>query len=168
MSTLFLEQAQIVEAFPAADLSAAAQTGDWVSLSNYRHIAVVFHSEPGTAGDDPTITIQQAQDNAAAGAKALNFTTLYSKQAATNLAGTGQWTKVTQAASNTYDNNTSAEQDLIWVVEFDAEDLDFENGFEHLNISVNDVGTTAQLGYAYYVLTQPGIETKPESMISAL
>ena len=90
MTTLFLEQAQIVEAFPAADLSAAASTGDWVSLRNYRHVAVVFHSEPGTAADDPTITIQQATDNAASGAKSLTFTTLYSKQAATSLASTAQ------------------------------------------------------------------------------
>jgi len=163
-----LEQLQIVEGFMPVDLQDGANTGDYVSLANYKHVAVVFMSTVGTAGDDPTLTIVQATDVAAGGAKALNFTTIYRKQAAASLASTGAWTKTTQTAANTYTNVTAAEQDLIWVVEFDADELDVDNGFCCIMASVADVGGNAQLGTMFYLLSEPRYAAAPESMLSAL
>jgi len=163
-----LENAQIVEGFPPRDLSSGANTGDWVSLKNYKHITILFGSGVGTAGDDPTLTIQQAQDVAGTGAKALNFTTIYRKQAATSLAAVGQWTKATQALANSYTDSDAAEQDALWAVEFDADQLDVDGGFDCVQASVADVGVNAQPGFLLYILTEPRYPSAPESMLSAI
>jgi hypothetical protein len=155
----------MVEGFPAVDLSSGANTGDWVNVKNASRVAVVFVSGVGTAGDDPTLTIQQAKDNSGTGAKALNFATVFRKQAATNLSSTTSWTETTQSAANTYTNATAAEQSLIWWVEFAAEDLDVANGFDHIRATVADVGTNAQPGYLMY-LVEPMYPNDPDNVIT--
>lgn len=171
MASKLLERLTIVEAFPPVDLqtgTAGLRTGDWVNLKNYREVAVCFASGLGTAGDDPTITIEQASSATGTGAKALNFTTIYRKQAATNLAAVASWTKTTQSAGNTYTNDTSAEEDCLWVVEFDAADLDVAGGFTFVRVSVNDVGGNAQSGYAFYVLGEGRHETAAVNLPTAI
>lgn len=164
----FLEKNNIVEGFLPVDLSGGANTGDWVSLKNYGHVSIVFMSAIGTAGDDPTLTVLQATAVAGTGSKALNFTEIFTKQAATSLASTGTWTRVTQAAANTYTEATAAEQDLIWVVEIDADMLDVDNGFDCVSATVADVGNNAQLGYLYYILSEPRYPQAAASMLSAI
>lgn len=163
-----LERVQIVEGFKAVDLQAAANNGDYVSLENYGGVLILFHSAVGTAGDDPTLTVQQAQDVAGAGVKALNFTRIDRKQAATDLSGTGQWTKTTQAAANTYTEATAAEQDLLWAVDIQADELDVDNGFDCVRATVADIGANAQLGMLLYLLYDPRYPTAPENMLSAI
>ncbi|MBI2834766.1 MAG: hypothetical protein HYX76_10125 [Acidobacteria bacterium] len=164
----FLEGHNIVEGFPAVDLQTGANNGDYVSLKQYGHVAVVFASGIGTAGDDPTLTLQQATSVAGGSAKALNFTTMFRKQAATSLAAVGAWTKTTQAAANSYTNATAAEEALIWVVEVDAADLDVVSGFDCLRATVADVGGNAQPGYLFYVLSEPRYAATPADMPSAI
>jgi len=171
MGRLFLEQHQIVEGFPTVDLSTGANTGDWVSLADYGHVAIIFTSGVGTAGDDATLTVLQASDNAGTGSKALNINTskVFKKQAATSLASVGQWSDASgDASSNTLTNATAAEQSLIWVVEFDANELDVANNFTHVSCTVADVGTNAQPGSLMYVLSEPRTERAAASMASAL
>ena len=158
----------IIEGFAPVDLQTAANNGDYVSLANAGHVAVVFQSGLGTAGDDPTLTIQQASDNAGTGAKALNFTTIYRKQAATSLAATSAWTKTTQTAANTYTNATSAEQDALWVVEFDADQLDVDGGFDYIRATVADIGANPQPGVLLYILSELRHKTLPADVVSAL
>lgn len=155
----------IVEGFPPVDLQTGANNGDFISLKNALRAAVVFVSGLGTAGQDPTLTLEQASAVAGGDAKALNFTTIYRKQAATSLAAVSAWTKTTQAAANTYTNGTAAEQDLIWVVEIDPNDLDVANAFDCIRATVADVGGAAQPGYLFY-LVQPKTATAPADVPS--
>mgnify|MGYP003134672610 CR=1 FL=1 len=157
----------IIEGVPTVDLQTAANNGDYISLKNADRVMIVFTSGVGTAGDDPTITVQQATTNAGGSVKALNFTTIFRKQAATSLAAVTAWTETTQAAANTYTNATSAEQSLIWVIEFAAEDLDVDNGFDHIRATVADVGTNAQPGSLQYIV-RPMFQNDPENMVSVL
>ena len=151
---LFLERNQIASVGLPVDLSVASGsvvTGDWINVSYCHRFAVLFHKNIGTAGDDPTLTIQQATDSAGTGAKALNFTKIYRRETATagglkTAAGLGQWTITTQTAANTYTNLTSAESELMWVVDFQDAMLDVDGGFKFVNATVADVGTNAQLG----------------------
>lgn len=169
--TLTLEKMQIVEGFPPVDLSAAANNGDWVSLKNYKHIAIVFASGVGTAGDDPVLTILQAQDVSGTGSKALNINTnkVFKKQAATSLAGTGQWSSASaNVSTNTLTNDTAAEQALLWVVEFDSDELDADNGFDCVRATVADVGSNAQPGYLFYLLSEPRYGSAVTGMQSAI
>lgn len=153
-NALFVEQANIVPAFVPVNLSAAANNGDYVSMKNYGRCVIVFFAGAGTAGDDPTLTVQQATAVAGTSAKALNFTRIDTKQGA-DLAAVGVFTTVTQAAGNTYTDATSAEVQKLWVIEIKAEDLDTANGFDCINASVADAdpdGTNAQLGCILYIL----------------
>lgn len=147
----FCQNFTIAEGFLPVDMQTAANNGDWFSMKQYNHLAIVFFGAVGTAGDDPTLTVTQATDVAGTGAKALNFTDVMVKQAATNLQGTGQFTHVTQTAANTYTSATAAEQALIWVVEVDAADLDVDNNFFFVRGAVADVGGNPQLGCMLYI-----------------
>jgi hypothetical protein len=148
-----IEEMNLVSGFLPVDMSAGANAGDWVSLKGYGSVAVVFFKNAGTAADDPTVTIEQAQAVAGTNNKALNFTTIHTKQD-TVLTAVTVWTKVTQAAANTYTDATSAEDAAIWVVEFDAADLDVAGGFDCIQASVGDVGNNAQVGCILYILSK--------------
>jgi len=153
----FLESNQLAAGFLPVDLQTATaglRTGDWVSLKQYNHVVIVLYKDQGTAGDDVTLTVQQATSSAGGSAKSLNFTTLHSKLA-TDLLTVEQWTKSTQAAASTYTTDDSGDNELLWVVEFDADELDVNGGFLFVRASVNDVGSNAQLGCLFYILTEP-------------
>ena len=153
MQGTILEKTNFVSGFVPVDMSAGANTGDYVNVKNYERFGVLLFKAAGTAGDDPTLTITQATDNTGAGAKALTFTTVHTKQG--TLTSVGTWTEVTQSAANTYTDATSAEVQAVWFVEFQAEDLDVNNDFDHIRASVGDIGTNAQVGAMLYVLSEP-------------
>tara|TARA_R110002020_G_scaffold29444_2_gene92830 strand:- start:4367 stop:4879 length:513 start_codon:yes stop_codon:yes gene_type:complete len=164
-----LESVMIVSLIRPVDLQDGANNGDYVSLKNYKHVAIFFHSAIGTAGDDPTINLNQATDVSGTSAKSLSvIDTIYVKQAATSLASTGTFSKVTQSAAATYTEATSAEEEAMWVVEIDADELDVDNGFDCVQLTVADVGSNAQLGAAYAFLTEPRFPAAAENMLSAI
>ena len=170
----FLERFDIVEGFPAVDLSTGANTGDYVFCGHALRVVIKFVSGIGTAGDDPTLTVQQATSNAGGGVKALNVPSTASlktwkKQAATSLAGTPQWSDASgDASTNTLTNATAAEQALIWTVEIvPIEDMDVANGFDYLRATVADVGANAQPGYLSYIV-EKAYPTQPSAQPSNL
>ncbi len=171
MSTLAKYLGGIIDIVPAirpVDLQ-TAQEGDYVSLKNWRRCIVLFHSAIGTAGDDPTITFQQADTNAGGNVKVLTVVdTIYRKQAATNLLAVGTWTKTTQTAASTYTQEDAAEQEALWAIEIRADLLDVANGFDHIRANIGDVGTNAQLGAMYYILCDPTYGNAPENVLSPL
>ena len=151
------EHFNIAEGFLPVNLATAANDGDWVSMKNYSELHIVFFGAPGAAAEPATITVEQASAVAGTGAKALNFTTAYKKQAATNLQTTAAWTKITQAAANTLALGSGADGDkaAIVVITIHAEDLDTEGGFDCVRGRVADVGVTSQLGAMLYILGAP-------------
>ena len=155
----------IVEGFPTVDLQTADNNGDWLNLKNAEGVLIVFRSGVGTNGADPTLTLAQATAAAGTGDKALNFTTIYRKQAATSLAAVTAWTETTQTAASTYTNTDAAEQDLIWCVWVDAADLDVAGGFDHVRATVADIGGSAQPGDLLYIVI-PKYRNNPENAVS--
>jgi hypothetical protein len=166
MGTPFVQNSQIVSGFIPVDMQTGANTGDWVSVENFNHLSIVLFKGAGTAGDDPTLTVLQATDNAGTSSKALNFTRIYTKQG--TLTGIANFTLTTQSAANTYTDATSAEVTAIWVVEFDADDLDVSSGFDHIQASVADVGSNAQLGCCLYLATEPRFAASVANATSAI
>jgi hypothetical protein len=169
MNQLLVEKAQIAQGFLPVAMNAGAPVVDWVSLKEYGRCSVVFFKAVGTAGDDPTITLLQAQDVSGTGSKALTINRVDKKQAATNLLAVGQFTTSTPAApathdtftANTWTNSDLAEQAAIVVIEVKAEDLDVNNGFDCVTITIADVGTNAQLGCALFLMHEPRDQTVP-------
>jgi hypothetical protein len=165
LNNLFVEEAQIVMAIVPVDSQSGANTGDYVSLKNYERCTIVIIKAAGVAGDDPVITVTQAQDVSGTGVKALQITRVDSKVGAQT--GIGVFTKNTQAAADTYTDTVSGEAQAIMVVEFKAEDLDVNNGFDCLKVAVPDTGSGgAQLLTALYILR--GGKFNPASGTSAI
>lgn len=166
-NSLLLEQLQIAWGFGPIGIG-SSRTGDVVSFKNYRRIGVLLIKSAGPDGDDPTLTILQGTDVAFATNKALTFTTIYKKEDLTQLSDVGQWTKVTQAAANTYTHTDAGQSVAMWWVEFKAEDLDTNNGYDCLQASVADAGTATQLATLLYFGGDPVVATAPESMPSMI
>lgn len=153
MTSKFLEGNQLVAAIIPVDLGAAANDGDWFSMKNFRKALAVLFKAAGTAGQDPVFTLRQATDNTGSGAKALTFTTIYKKVGTQT--GIAAFTKVTQAAANTYTDDVSAEAQAIMAVEILAEELDVANGFTHIQLQIPDIGAAAQIGCGFYIGLEP-------------
>ncbi len=157
----------IVPAIVPLDLQ-TARTGDWVSLKNAQGVAIVFFKAAGTAGDDPTLTVQQATDVAGTSAKNLSTITAVHKKQGT-LTSVGTWTTSTQSAAATYvGDGTSAEEQAVYVIEIEADELDVDNGFDCINVACSDVGTNAQLGAALYILYGLRYASAPANLPSAI
>lgn len=155
MLRLLPEEGQYVQGFAPVDMSAGVNAGDWVGMEDHRSLDVVLVTAVGTAGQDPVLTLLQAQDAAGTGSKALALSTYYKKQGATALSGVGAFTKATATTPGTFggaDEASSAENQTLWVIPVQATDLDLANGFTHVSASVADVGAAAQLGMLLYVL----------------
>lgn len=152
MNQHILEKIDIVSGIVPLSIG-TARVGDIVSMKNWGRCAVVFFGAAGTAGDDPTLTIEQCSNVAGSNAKAVNFTRVDTKQGTLDAVGT--WTEVAQSAGNTYTNLTSAENQKIWVVDIKAEDLDVDNGYDCIRASVGDAGTANQLAALLYILHEP-------------
>ena len=153
------ETTQVVAGFVPIDMQAGANDGDWVSLKKFRSCTILFFKAAGTAPDDPTLLVEQAENVAGLNAKGLDFTDIFVKQG--TLSSIGQFTRVTQTASNTYTEGTAAEKELIWIITLDVVELDINNGFSTLRARVADTGGNAQLGAILYLLTEPRVAKEP-------
>ena len=146
---------------------ATARTGDVVSLKNSSGITIVIFKGAGTDGDDQTFTFLQGTDVAFGTSKALNVTTYYEKEG--TLTSVGAWTKVTQAAANTVaPGDPTAQSQAVYVFEFNAEDLDRNNGYDCIRVENDGAGSNAQLGCALYLLHGLGYPSAPEDLPSAI
>jgi len=153
MNQTLVEKMQIVPAIMPVALATGANTGDFVCMKNYGRCAIVFLAGVGAASQDPTITVLQAQSNGGS-TKALNFTRVDVKQASA-LTSVGTFTTIAQSAANTYTEATAGEKQKLWVVDIKAEDLDIDNGYDWVQLTIADVGTASQLGCALYLLHEP-------------
>lgn len=160
-NTDLMEHINIVTAFaPGTDINTDAD-GDWVSLKGYAGCLVCFHKAAGTAGDDPSIKLQQATAVAGTSAKALNFNHIYHKIGATALTAIGTHTKVELTTAtddldlvsvNGTDLLTDVGETLI-VVNVRASDLDVDDGFDCIRLQIEgDDLSNATLAAAWYIL----------------
>lgn len=147
----FLEQGDIVSAFVPVDMQTGANNGTWINLANYNRVVCVLFKGIGTAGQDPVFTMKQAKTVAGGSSKDLTFTRVRSKVGATAVNAIANWTLTTQAAAATA-TVTDAAGEAILAVEFRAADLDVQNGFSFVQMSIPDTGGNAQLGAAFYLL----------------
>jgi hypothetical protein len=152
------------------DLSSAAVTGKRVALKGASAVTFLVIKGAGTAGDDPTITLQQ--HTAASGGTSSNLVAIdhyYLKDAAT-LAGTEQWAEVTQTLAATIADpggaGTSAEHQQILAIPVTATAL--SDGYTHVSLNVADVGTNAQLGAVLYVLHDLTAQRAPDALAATL
>lgn len=147
----FFEGNQVVAVIPPVDLSLGANTGTWVNVRHFNRVVVLFVKNAGTAGQDPTVTLLQAKDNAGTGSKAIKFTDVQKKVGAH--ASTAQFTKVVQAEANSYAAVGDAASAGMYGIEIIP--AMFDDGFDHLQVQIPDVGAAAQVGTVLVLLLEP-------------
>lgn len=147
----FFERFQVASGFVPVDLTGGPTVTDWVSLKDFHSLTILFYGAIGTAGQDPTFTVSQATNVSAAGSKALNFETIYQKIGATSLTAVNLFTKVTQAAANTYVDATTAENEKIIGIYITSDMLDVAGGFDCVSVSIADLAA-AQLAACIFIL----------------
>lgn len=152
MNRHILEKVDIVSGIVPINIG-SARTGDTISMKNWGRCAIVFFKAAGSASEDPTITVEQAINITPSSAKALTFTRIDTKQG--TLTSVGTWTTTTQSAAGTYTNTTASENEAIWVVDIKAEDLDVDNGFDCLRVTIADAGSANQIAAVLYILHEP-------------
>jgi hypothetical protein len=149
--------------FAPVDLQTATNTGKRIHLKNAAGITFIVFKAAGTAGDDPVVSLQQ--HTAASSGSSANLAVIdhyYLKDGAT-LAGTEQWTMITQSVSQTITDpggaGTSAEHQQILVIEVSANSL--SDTYEWVSLNVADTGSNAQLGCCLYILHDLEIQRAP-------
>lgn len=149
-----LDWLNIHPAILPVDSQSGASSGLVVSLKGYSGCLVVLEKMAGVAGDDPVVTITQAQAIAGTGEKALQISKVRQKLHATTVPGV--FTEVSQAAADTYVDATSAEKAGVITVDVKATDLDIDNGFDCIRLAIPDTGAGgAQRISAFYLLYGP-------------
>lgn len=167
MGQEFLGRFDIVEMLPPYDSQSGAQTADRIHLRNAKHLTLVYHKAAGVAGDDPTVTLLQANAVTGGTTKALTFTKIYRKEAV-GLTAVTNWTKTTQAAANTYTNATSAESNAVWVIEIDPASLDQAGGFEWVTVTIADTGSAGTQPNSMLAIIEQKYVTDPTVTPSAI
>lgn len=150
------------------DSQTAAMTGKRVSLRNAGGCTIVVFKAAGTANDDPVLDLQQ--HTASSGGTTADLDIIdhyYIKQEAT-LDGDETWTRVTQtAASEVTLNSTSAETQMIVVIEVDARSL--SDGYDYISLDIGDTGAAgAQLISCLYLLRDLAVQRTPANLVAPL
>jgi hypothetical protein len=161
-NALLVEAAKVVKAFGPVDTTGAGQDGAWVSLKDYRRLAVVL-STGAWAGGNAAVTLEQAQDAAGTGAKALAFDKYVE---VFNNASTPKDAASEVAVSNNTYNLTGANK--VHVIEVRTGDLDINNGFKFVRVRTASPGANADLIAAHYLLYKGGHVAKPANLPSVL
>lgn len=155
----------VVQAIVPVDLETASNVSDIISLKNSHGVAVVVSKAVGSGTDDLVLTFEQCQDVAGTGAKNLAVVTEYYKKAAAAITGVGAWTRVTQAASQTVTLTGSATLQGLYVFEIQADQLDANNGFDCLRVTIADPGSAgAELGAMLFVLYDLANDAAPANL----
>ena len=146
LNAALAEQAKIVVGCAPAALATTAGDGDYVSMKNYRRLTILIPVLNATTVTGGAVTLLQAQDVAATGAKALAMTRMWAN---TDAAASDALTK-TAVVSDTFTTSTTNSKILLYVVEVLAEDLDVANGFDCVRVDVASMANA--VGAAIYIL----------------
>ena len=144
----FFESAYIREAFSLVDMNTAGNNGAWVSMGDYRRMAVLLVKAAGTANDDPNFQLEQAQDGSGTGGKLLTIRKVWD-----NLGDADGGYTETDVNADEYIDTSSGEQAGVMGTEVLQSDLD--DGFTHIRLRIDDDFAASQFGVGLYIGLHP-------------
>lgn len=151
-----------------ADFHSAGFTGKRVYMSQVDSVDIVVIKGAGTAGDDPTFTLQAAAAASGGSPSSLAIISSYSLKDATALAGTEKWTTKTQSAAATIVDpggaGTSAEHQQLCVIHVRGEDMPVGKPYLGLNIAST---ANAQIAAVLYIV-RPQTKEAPADLPAPL
>jgi hypothetical protein len=142
----------IGSAFTPVDFNTSdAATGHRVHLREYESIAFVLYKGAGTAGADPVVTVQEHDAASSGNSQDLAVITEFYKKEEATLDGDEVWVRTAQTAAATANMGlTSAEQEGIYVLEFEAAQL--SAGFQWISCNIAATVANAQLVSGLYIV----------------
>lgn len=142
-----------------ANYTGSATTSDVISLKNYHRVAIKIYTYDW-AGGTAAVTLKQATDVAATGAKALSFSYQY-----TNVSGSDDRLTQTAVTSNTF--NLSA-ANKTHIIEIMGEDLDRANGFDCIRVDIASPGANNDFYSVHFTCYEPRYGSTAASLPSAI
>ena len=156
------------------DLNTTGATGKRVKLRDTQSLTVVC-IVPATGGvEDLTFDIQQATASTGGTSNDMDATNgatgidHYYIKAATTLAGTETWTKVTQTVASevVVVGATYGASQCIVAIEISGTQL--ADGFSYVSVNSPDPGSTARVCSVLYLLHDLAVQRKPANLAAAL
>lgn len=143
---LLVENLHIVQAVPPA--ASVAGTEDYVSLKGWDHVTCIIQVDNATSVTGATVTLLQAPVVAGTSEKPLSFSHVYAN------ADTGASDTLTKTAvtSDTFDTATTANKNLLYVIEVPAASLDVANSFDCFRVDLT--GNANCVISASYILSR--------------
>ena len=133
----------------AVDLATAGLTSlPYVNMTGYFQCNFVFLKKAGGSGQDPVISMQQAQAAAGTGVKALTFENIFTRTSASSIGAGGVEvdTHVTQVAASTWTAAIGNHEAIIQIPVFASWlDRNASTPYAWVRPSVSDPGATAQV-----------------------
>jgi hypothetical protein len=148
----------VVGSFPQA---ATSIESDYISLKGYGGVSIILMLDVSSATDDGAVTLTQATNVSAGSAKSLPFDWQYA-----NLdTETSDALTKTAVTSNTF-NAGGVTKSCLYVIEIKAEQLDVDNGFDCLKVSL----ATVTNGYSaiLFLLHTPRFIAQDADHVSAI
>ena len=142
MKNFLLNTSKPLWACTPKNYTGAAATAKYVSLKNYGQMTIVIQVGAWAAGT-AAVTLLQATDVSATGAKALAFTEMYSDET------TGGTLVKNTVTGDTFNLDTA---NKIYVIQVDAAQLDASNGFDCLTVAIASPGANADYYGVTYIL----------------
>jgi hypothetical protein len=138
-------------AWAPVDTQSGAITGKRIFIGDCGGITFLVNKAAGTANDDPVFTVKQYTAYTGGTTADLAVVTYWYAKQETTLDNDEAWTKTTQAAGATVTGNgTSAESQMLIVIEVDAAQL--TDGYAWVGLDLADTGSAgAQLASAVYI-----------------
>lgn len=150
-----------VHAFKEATPSTS--TGSYVSLKGYDHVTILISYKNATTVTGSAITLNQATTVAAAGAKALAFTTMF----AVVDDSTSVLAVQTAVSANTFTTDATNSKNGWYVIEVDASTLDTANAYDCLQVAMA-TGTATTIGVWYLMGVSPRYAGGYDSLMNPL
>lgn len=138
------------------DITGAGLDGDWVHVKDARALLILLLTG-AWAGGTSAVTLEQATDNAGAGAKALAFTERFEK---TGYGATSPWVR-SAVTANTFD---LAAANKVVAIEIDAAELDVNADFCYVRARAATPGANADLLAMAYLFGDSRYQSAPETL----
>ncbi len=165
------DRIQFAVGFIHADLAAAAQVGDWVSLARFDRVHILLITSIGIATEDPQIHVEEADDVAGTSAANLAVITKGDMKQGVDLTDSTDlevqlFTRATQAASHLFPSGANiahGEEQSITLVTIEKSQLTV--GATAIRAKFADVGATEQRATLLYLLEGPSELVMPTAII---
>ncbi len=127
----------------------SSSTPDYVSMKNYDRLTILISCANAGSASGAAVALKQATAVDGSDEKALEFDTVYANEDT----GDSDTLVETTVSSNTFDTDDTDNDDLLYVIEVKAEDLDADNDFDCVRASIGD--PTNQVVDILYILHGP-------------